>query len=282
MRTLIQNHVTDAERALYHLESAKLTDCRFEGPADGESALKEARDVELEHCRFALRYPLWHTDRFSLTDCEQTETCRAAMWYSGNGVLERCTLSGIKALRECDTVRLAHCKVSSQEFGWRCRDLTLEDTEIHSEYALLESKEITAQNLRLTGKYSFQYTENVHLDNAELNTKDAFWHAKNVVVRDSIINGEYLGWYSEGLTLIRCRIIGTQPFCYCKNLTLTDCTMEQTDLAFEYSDVNAEILGSVLSVKNPRSGSILADGFGEIILRDAVYPCDCEIRKRND
>jgi hypothetical protein len=84
-------------------------------------------------------------------------------------------------------------------------------------------------------------------------------------VYDSVVKGEYLGWYSENLRLVRCRIEGTQPLCYCKGLILEDCTMEGTDLAFEYSDVQATVSGHILSVKNPRSGTIVADSVGEII-----------------
>ena len=115
------------------------------------------------------------------------------------------------------------------------------------------------------------------ISDSTLKTKDAFWHAKDVTVTDSVIDGEYLGWYSEGLTLIRCHIKGTQPLCYCKRLRLIDCTMENCDLAFEYSDVDATVHGEILSVKNPRSGKIVADKIGEIIKGDSVYPVEAEI-----
>ena len=65
---------------------------------------------------------------------------------------------------------------------------------------------------------------------------------------------------------MRCHIKGTQPLCYCKNLTLIDCTTEDCDLTFEYSDVNATIKGGIVSVKNPESGRIAADSIGEIVI----------------
>jgi hypothetical protein len=116
--------------------------------------------------------------------------------------------------------------------------------------------------------------------NSNLQTKDAFWHAKNVRVEDSVVAGEYLGWYSEGLTLVRCRISGTQPLCYCKNLTLIDCTMEDTDLSFEYSDVQADVRGNILSVKNPKSGRIAADSIGKVILEESIMESTCVIAER--
>ena len=49
--------------------------------------------------------------------------------------------------------------------------------------------------------------------------------------------------------------------------------MENTDLSFEYSDVEADIKGNIVSVKNPKSGTITADSVGEIITEDAVMDC---------
>ena len=120
----------------------------------------------------------------------------------------------------------------------------------------------------------------VVIRNADLDTKDAFWESENVTVVDSRINGEFLGWYSKKLRLVNCRIGGTQPLCYCEDLYLENCVFEEDcDLAFEYSEVQAGIIGPVTSVKNPRSGRIIADSYGEIILDgNAKAPADCEIR----
>ena len=119
--------------------------------------------------------------------------------------------------------------------------------------------------MSLKGKYSFQYVENVEINNCRFDTKDAFWHAKNVTIKNSVINGEYLAWYSENLTFIDCTIKGTQPLCYCKGLKLINCRMEDCDLAFERSDVEATISTPVISIKNPLSGSIKVPSVGEII-----------------
>ena len=100
---------------------------------------------------------------------------------------------------------------------------------------------------------------------------------------DSVIKGEYLAWYSEGLHLIRCKIIGTQPLCYCKDLVLEDCEMVDTDLSFEYSQVQATIKGGIVSVKNPVSGSIEADEIGEVILDEHQRPgSHCVITAKRD
>lgn len=129
----------------------------------------------------------------------------------------------------------------------------------------MDSKNVKLDHVTMKGKYSFQYMENLEIADSYLDTKDAFWHSRNVTVKDSVVKGEYLAWFSDGLTLINCKIIGTQPLCYCENLKLIDCVMENTDLSFEYSDVEADIKGHVVSIKNPKSGVITVDSAGEII-----------------
>ncbi|MBQ9416044.1 MAG: DUF3737 family protein [Clostridia bacterium] len=279
-RIRIENKTYDEERALYHLCHGDLVRVRFEGPADGESVLKEARDVNLQDCSFSLRYPLWHVDTFTLKESEMDDKTRAPIWYSRHGQIENCKLYGVKAVRECQDISLKKCEVISPEFGWKSQGVYLKDTEITSEYIFLDSSDIRLENVHLKGKYTFQYVQNLEIRNSILDTKDAFWHAKNVHVYDSVVKGEYLAWFSDGLTLTRCKIIGTQPLCYCKNLTLVDCTMEGADFAFEYSDVEADVKGDILSVKNPRSGRIVCDSVGEIITENPVMECTGKVELR--
>lgn len=281
VKEYIKGNTYGHERALYALRDAIVSECIFEGEEDGESAFKEARNIKAESCRFALRYPLWHTKDFIVCGSIMQDTVRAPLWYASNGEIDNTEILGVKCLRECDNIKMTGCKVTSAEFGWRCRDLVFENCDMQSEYYLFESRNIRINDIKMRGKYSFQYTENCVIENSILDTKDAFWHAENVTVRNCTVKGEYLGWYSKNLTLINCKISGTQPFCYCENLKIIDCEVENADLAFEYSDVQADMRGHLISVKNPRSGKICADSIGEIILEDSVMDCNCEIIQKN-
>lgn len=277
----IQNRTFDEERALYNLTDSEVENCIFAGPADGESAMKEARNISVSDCIFSLRYPLWHVTDFRVTGSKMDETCRAPLWYCRNGKIENCDIDGVKAVRECLNISIVSSRISSVEFGWKSDNIILENTQITSEYLFLDSKNITLKNVDMSGKYSFQYVENLTIDDSRFNTKDAFWHVKNATVRNSVLKGEYLGWYSDGLTLINCKIIGTQPLCYCRNLKLVNCEMEDADLSFEYSDTDADIKGNIVSVKNPRSGVITADSVGEIITDSPVIECSGKVVLRN-
>ncbi len=262
---VIESRTMDQERALYGSCGIMVRNCRFDGPADGESALKESSDVIVEDSYFNLRYPFWHVHGLTIKNSEMTDKCRASMWYSDHIEITGSKLHGIKSLRECSKVTIDSSSIISPEFGWSVHGLKMTDTSADSEYFLMRSTDIVFDNVSFKGKYSFQYTENVEIRNSRLDTKDAFWHAKNVTVRDSVVNGEYLAWYSENLTFINCTIKGTQPLCYCKGLKLINCVMEECDLAFERSDVEAEILTPVISIKNPLSGRISVPAVGEII-----------------
>lgn len=261
----IEKKTFDEERALYGSENIRVVDCDFDGPADGESAFKEGKNIEVEHCFFNLRYPFWHDQGLKIKASEMTELCRAALWYTDDVEIVDTKMHGIKALRECSNAVIKGCEIISPEFGWSTRGITMEDTTAVSEYFMMRSNHLHFKNVDFTGKYSFQYIENAVFENCNFDTKDAFWHGEHIVVKDSVLKGEYLAWYSNDLTLINCKIIGTQPFCYCKGLRLENCEMIDTDLAFERSEVEAVLTSKVDSIKNPLSGTIRVPEVGEII-----------------
>ncbi|MGN0479906.1 MAG: DUF3737 family protein [Hominenteromicrobium sp.] len=282
MEKIFENLTLDAERALYGEKNAEIRHCLFDGPADGESALKECRSLLVEDCDFHLRYPFWHVESARISNCRMSETCRAALWYDKDIRIRNSRLGGIKALRECADTVLTDSEIESTEFGWFCRGIQIRNCTLRSEYPFMKTRGMEIENLHMQGKYSFQYTEDVTIRNSVLDTKDAFWHGRNITVTDSVIKGEYLAWYSENLHLVRCRIIGTQPFCYAKNLVLEDCEMVDCDLAFENTTVQAAVRGEILSVKNPAGGSITADRIVEIILDEYRWPgAQCTITDRS-
>ena len=265
---VIKNETLDEERALYGRDGILVENCRFDGPADGESALKECRHVEVKDSFFNLRYPFWHDDGLKITDSEMTDKCRAALWYSTGITITDTKIHGIKALRECSGVRIGGCDIISPEFGWSVKDIVMKDSSAESEYFMLRSDRLRFDNVSLKGKYSFQYITDSEFDNCNFDTKDAFWHAKNVVIRNSVVKGEYLAWYCENVTFENCKISGTQPLCYCKNLKLINCKMEAADFAFEKSEVEVSLITPVISIKNPLCGRIEVPYVDEIIMDD--------------
>ena len=276
---VMKNRTFDEERALYGSRNIYVKDCAFDGPSDGESAFKEASDIQVENVFFNLRYPFWHDDGLKISESEMTELCRAALWYSKNIEITDTKLHGIKALRECSKVKMRGCDIISPEFGWSVYGIEMEDCIVESEYFMMRSNHLNFCNVQMKGKYSFQYIEDSIFENCIFDTKDAFWHAKNITVRNSVVKGEYLAWYSENVTFENCKIIGTQPLCYCKNLKLINCEMIDTDLSFERSDVEATLTTPIVSIKNPLSGHIYVPKVGEIIMDIAEAKGEIIIQK---
>lgn len=276
---LIKDKEFEGERPLYGSHDVKLENVAIHA---GESALKECSGIEAECCRFEGKYPFWHVDGFRIKDCLFTEGARAALWYSRGLDMEHCTIEAPKMFRDMEDLRLTDVRLPNAiETLWHCRNIVLKNVIADTaDYIMMHCENIRIDNLTLNGNYSFQYTKNVEIHNSVLNTKDAFWETDNVTVYDSEINGQYLGWHSRNLRLVNCHITGTQPLCYAENLVMENCTMgDDADLAFEYSSVQATIKGNVVSVKNPLTGSIVADSIGEVILDENLKaPADCLIK----
>ena len=66
----------------------------------------------------------------------------------------------------------------------------------------------------------------------------------------------------------------------CKGLKLINCKMIDCDLSFERSEVEADIIGEIMSVKNVYSGYVCADSIGEIITDDERAKGLVEIKEK--
>ncbi len=278
---IIKDKEYGGERPLFASHHLRLENVTIHA---GESAIKACSDIEAVGCTFEGKYPFWHVDGFSIKDCIFREGARAALWYSRGLTMRDTLVEAPKMFREMQDLSLTNVRIpDAAETLWHCRGVKLRNVEVdHADYLFMHSSDIDIADYRQHGNYSFQYCHNVVIRNAELHTKDAFWNTEDVTVYDSTIIGEYLGWHSRNLRLVNCRIGGTQPLCYAEGLILENCTFDSdADLAFEDSTLTADIRGSVTSVKNPRSGIITADCYGEIILdKNIRQPADCKIISR--
>lgn len=244
--------------------------------ADGESPLKESRDIELYHSLFKWKYPLWYSKNIVLEDCTLFEMARAGIWYTENISLTNCTIEAPKAFRRTADIALTNVTMpNAGETLWNCDRVKMRDVTAKGDYFAMNSSNIAIDGFNLVGNYSFDGCRNVEIHNAKMLSKDAFWNCENVTVYDSFISGEYLGWNAKNVTFINCTIESLQGMCYMENIVLKDCRLLNTNLAFEYSTVNAVVQSEIVSVKNPCSGRIEAERIGEIIFDDS------QVRREN-
>ena len=195
--------------------------------------------------------------------------------------------AGESAIKECSNIEAVNCRFEGNYPFWHVHGFVIDRCffDVGGRSALWYSDHLKMTDTRIDAPKMFREMhdieiENVELRNAKVTTKDAFWEVENVTIYDSELNGEYLGWHSHNLRLVNCHITGEQPLCYAHDLVLENCTFgPDCDRAFEYSSVQATIKGAIGGVKNPRTGSITAESYGEIILDENIKaPADCELK----
>lgn len=259
------------ERALFQGRELCIRDSIF---ADGESPLKESREIALFGCMFKWKYPLWYGENITVKDCSWFEMARAGVWYTNHICVADSAIEAPKNFRRCRDVTLRNVSfANAAETLWSCSGVTMNHVTAKGDYFAMNSRDMVIQDLTLYGNYSFDGAKNVEIRSSRLLSKDAFWNSENVTVYDSFISGEYLGWNAKNLTLVNCTVESLQGMCYIDNLVMKHCRLLNTTLAFEYSSVDAEIVGRIDSVKNPSSGVIRADEIGQLILeKDKIDP----------
>lgn len=269
-RKINQENFTQ-ERALFGAKDVEIYDTIFER---GESPLKHSENVVMSGCGFRWKYPLWYTKNISVKNCAWFENARAGVWYAKDFSAEKCVIAAPKNFRRCKGVSLKEITFSdAKETFWDCENVILENVTAKGDYFAMNCANLDARELTLCGNYAFDGVKNLVLRNSRLISKDAFWNSENVSVYDSFISGEYLGWNAKNLTLVNCTVESLQGFCYIDKLVMKNCRLLNTSLAFEYSDVDADIRGKIDSVFNPSSGVIRADFIGKLIIqRDKIQP----------
>jgi len=267
MKEIKQQKLT-GERALFAGNQLRIVDCVF---TDGESPLKEGSDIEIINTLFGWKYPLWYCNNIIVKDSNWLDMARAGVWYTENIIVKNAVISAPKNFRRCKGVELTDIAFTrAEETIWNCDRVKMKNVSAKGDYFAMNSSNMEIDNLKLEGNYSFDGCKNVVIRNSSLVTKDAFWNSENVTVYDSFISGEYLGWNAKNLTLINCTVESLQGMCYVDNLVMKNCKLINTTLAFEYSDVDAQIDSKVESVLNPKSGTIKAEQIGELILEPDI------------
>lgn len=275
MNEIRQAYLT-GERALFQAHDLEIYDTTFD---NGESPLKESRNIALCGSMFKWKYPLWYAKDVTVKNCTWFEMGRAGVWYTDRITVKDSAIEAPKNFRRCKDVVL--CNVSfpnAAETLWHCDGVKMEQVVARGDYFAMNSRNMVIRDLTLYGNYSFDGAENVEIRHSRLLSKDAFWNSKNVTVYDSFISGEYLGWNAENLTLVNCTVESLQGLCYIKNLKMQNCRLLNTTLAFEYSTVDADIVSKIDSVLNPSGGVIRADAIGTVTIEpDKVDPAKTQI-----
>ncbi len=263
MNTLKQGYYT-GERALFQSNGLKIDGGIF---ADGESPLKESKNIEIDNSIFKWKYPLWYCQNIEVNHTTLLDTARSGIWYTNHICISDSMIEAPKTFRRGNDITLVNVDMpNAEETFWNCKNIHLKNVHARGDYYGMNSDDIEVDGLYLSGNYCFDGGKNIVIRNSQLNSKDAFWNCENVIVYDSVIIGEYLGWNSKNLTFINCTIESLQGLCYIEGLKMENCKLINTTLAFEFcKDIDADICSHVDSIMNPISGKIIVDSVGEYI-----------------
>ncbi len=262
----LRNGKFEGERALFFAKDLVIYDSVFE---NGESPLKQSQNIEIHNTAFRWKYPMWYSRDIKVYNSILETSARSGIWYTHNIEIMNTVIDAPKTFRRSSGITLKNVEMkNAQESMWNCSDISLGNVHVVGDYFAMNCENIVAHNLKIDGNYAFDGAKNIEIYDSVLNSKDAFWNCENVVVYNSTIDGEYLGWNSMNVRLVGCKIISNQGMCYMENLVLEDCVFERTDLAFEYSTVDAVVNSHIDSVKNVTAGRVAARSIGEIIMEE--------------
>ena len=269
----VKEIIYKGERALFAARDLKIDSCVF---AEGESPLKEGRNLDIKNSLFQWKYPLWYCKDVKIKDSTWFEMARAGVWYTEHISVKNSVIQAPKNFRRCEDVSLTDVSFTNAlETLWECEGVKLKNvTATGAPYFAMNSEEMEIDGLILDGNYAFDGASELYFKDCVLHTKDAFWNCHHVVLDHCVVEGEYFGWNSEDVTLIDCEIHSHQGFCYMKGIKLIRTKVIDTDLSFEYcTDIDADIITPVLSIKNPISGTIRLPAVGTLIRDDpAIDP----------
>lgn len=273
---IIEQRLLTGERALFKSMELEIINSIFK---DGESPLKESKNINISNSIFGWKYPLWYCNNILVEKSTLLETARSGIWYTNNITIKNSTIEAPKTFRRSKDINLVNVNLPNAiETLWNCDKVELNNVTAKGDYFGMNSSNIEVDGLSLSGNYAFDGAKNIIVHNSRLISKDAFWNCENVTVYNSTIIGEYLGWNSKNLTFIDCYIQSEQGLCYVENLKIRNSKVINTDLAFEYSTIDAEITTRVDSIKNPICGRIKAKDIDKVIIDDKeINPKNTEI-----
>ena len=111
MKEIKQQFLT-GERALYGSRDLKIVDTTFD---DGESPLKESRNIELHDSIFKWKYPLWYCKDIEVYNTCLLETARSGIWYTDNIRFVNSMIEAPKTFRRSKNITLINTNIINAE-----------------------------------------------------------------------------------------------------------------------------------------------------------------------
>ena len=121
----IENEILIGERAKYASRNTTFINCTFK---DGESPLKESRNIEVFNSNFNWKYPLWYCQDVIVDNTVWNETGRSGVWYTKRINITNSKILAPKQFRRCEDVLLDNVTIpNALETMWSCTNVTIKN-----------------------------------------------------------------------------------------------------------------------------------------------------------
>lgn len=120
------------ERALFKSRDLEVVNSVF---CDGESPLKESRNIKIRDSIFKWKYPLWYCKDINVDNSTLVETARSGIWYTHNININNSTIESPKTFRRCKNIDLTNVNIPiATETLWNCQDIILNNVNAKGDY----------------------------------------------------------------------------------------------------------------------------------------------------
>lgn len=120
---VINNRVFEGERALFTQNNLLIDSCTFQ---NGESPLKEGRNLIISNSTFSWKYPLWYCTNVKVNNSLFNQMARAGIWYTNDIRVSNTKFISPKMFRRCKGVIITNVTFEDgKETLWNCDDVKL-------------------------------------------------------------------------------------------------------------------------------------------------------------
>ena len=267
----IDGGIFEGERALFFAEDTNITNATFR---NGESPLKESKNITLENCKFEWKYPLWYSKKIKAKNIVFEETARSGVWYAEGVTIKDSTILAPKTFRYSRWPSLFGVDMpNADEALWHCSAVTLNTVKAKGESIGLGLKSGTVLRSTLQGDFLFDGCENVRIEESDLESYSGFCNSyKSEFIKVRVKGDRFFGG-AENVKVYDSRFVGKYVLRGASDLQLDNVYVEGDYFGLGAADVYA----TGMEVQ----GNYLFDGARDVVIRnskliskDAFWNCE--------
>ena len=169
MKRIVSKNLT-GERALFKCRDTHISDSSF---FDGESPLKESKNILVERCTFSWKYPLWYSSSINVFNSRFTAEARAGIWYTSSIVVKDVIYEAVKGFRKCNNLILENVTFNDKDVTetlWNCHSVTIKNVKIGGPYFGMGCSSVKIDNLYIDANMKIKiniiipYLKNDHIN----------------------------------------------------------------------------------------------------------------------